>query len=217
MQCIGSGCHAMFLSSLLGLRNKGPIDNVSLINGIIDIKYLFDNSLLDEIKNNEYENINECNPPEDNRFPQYTFKHYLFVHNDINLEKTKVEFFYRYNKFLIYLNEAKNNPELFFVYSINENDLLLSEEEKLIGLNYIPQFVKNRLIFVNPIYWLEKTYKISNYPVYESSTRLRNHFIDLRVNQLDKDQLIINEFNNWWKTNKCFYEDLNNCKYDLLW
>ena len=204
---IGSGCDSMFLLNILNLRYKGPVDNIGSLIGFPAIKELFDKTFYNNVLNknyifNDYNNINQ------NPFG-FKFGNWHCIHNDLHQQKYYDILVNRLNNFYEYLDEAKNNKQLFFMYCVFWNDVCYYDEKTYNEcLNYLPKFVKDRLLILDAGHLPE--FKLGNYPIYRGTTNK-----ELSDPYSDKIK-IINDFNNWWSKNKQFYEELNNCKYDLI-
>lgn len=205
---IGGGCDSFFLSELLGLRFKGPVDNIGSLKGINGILDLFNNKLYNAVINNDYkESLPNIFGHE---WPRFIFNDtHDMVHNDFRLEKTKNELLRRFDNFYNYIERAKNDKSLFFIYSTIYNDCINNKEHTNNVINNLPDHIKKRLIIINCY-----TFNFDiNYPIY-----LSNHNVLHKIWKLNKckHDNTIKQFNNWWKDNKYFYEELNNCKYDLI-
>lgn len=213
---IGSCCDSMFLCDHLGLREKGPVDNMGTCsNSITDVIKLFNGDFLKSIITNNFYYKNE-NPFAEN-IPMCFFDGYFMMHNDYRLKKTKITLLERLQKFYNYCKLAEHNKNYFFIYSIIWNDERISNIQHQKILNYLPKYVKNRLIIINGRlkrwnFETESFYNeyinISNYPIFYYDTD------ELKIKTNKED--IINKFNLFWKENKWFYENLNNCKYDNI-
>ena len=205
---IGGCCDSLFLEKHLHLRYPGPVDNMGPISdSFLDTYKLFNKDFYNSVINDNYKFKLE-NAYED--FPQCHFDGFFMMHNDYRLSKTKTELINRLNNFNEYLNKAKNDKSLFFMYSAIFNDGYLNEDDVNLTLNKIPEYVKNRLIFINcrknKVKNLDK-FKIKNYPIFYCDDSLFGN---------KPDNYIIKLFNKWWKNNKKFYEIINNEKYELI-
>jgi len=206
LMSIGACCTSLFFMKNLNLRIPGPVDNlrgdnlsscIKLLNGdfynsIINNTYYF----LDE----KWEDIDICQ-----------FSGFQMIHNNFHLDKTKIEIIKRYNNLLKYLEEAKNNKEMFFVISYRDIDRdYLNNETISYILNNLPEYIKCRLIVI-----LE-TEIGGQYPEDFPDVGYYTKFYTT-CDIMRGDTVILKEqFNNWWKLNKINYEIQNKCKYDLL-
>ena len=208
---LGGGCDAMFFSSLLGLRMKGPVDNCGSLNGFNGVIELLDKTLYNSIINDNYyqEDFNlVCL-----NFNNYVINNHRMVHNDLKLEKTKNELLNRFNILYNYIELSKIDNSMFYIYSFIEHDLEVNCDYNIV-LNKIPDYIKNKLLFINTY---DHIFDI-NYPIF----KLNHNDLFEEFNKTKKNNDItyvkkyIKIFNNWWKDNKYFYEKLNNCKYNYI-
>lgn len=213
---IGSCCEGLFMTKKLGLRYPGPVDNL----GLKGFKYtykLFNNEFYKSVILNEYsfwkrDNI-YYNPWEENNHPVTFFginknfdntDNYFMMHNDYRQDKVKKELIKRIKSFYKYIDHARYDKSLFFIYSIIYEDENITDNEIQQTLEILPDYVKNRLIILE-CGRLHSKCAIENYfPVFHDKIRETND-IALKL-----------KFYKWWLKNKYFYENQNNTKYDEL-
>lgn len=118
---IGSNCATI---NLLGtFREKGPIDNCALSRGLEGTSLLFDNKLLDLIKNKEpVQRPRKPSFTNDNNI-EYNYGPIKVVHNNPLEEKYKVEIEKRYNNFLNFFENVKSKDNYYFAYSLSAYDI----------------------------------------------------------------------------------------------
>ena len=200
---IGSCCDSLFLSKILNIRERGPVDNMGAHN-FKDIFKLFNGEFLKSILQHTY-CYSDYNPFGD--APMCHFDGFFMMHNDYRLKKTKVHLLERCHNFELYCNNAKQNKNLFFLYSIIWTDEKLSFKEQINTFNKLPNYVKNKMIIINGRYKdTKKIFNFLNYPIFYYDTN------KLKSNNFNDD--VNKKFKIFWDANKTFYEKRNNCKYD---
>lgn len=205
---LGGGCDAMFVESLLGLRVKGPVDNCGSLTGFNGVIEVLDKTLYDSVINNNYyqEDFNYVGLD----FNNYIINNHRMVHNDLQLEKTKIELLNRFNTLYNYIEKSKNDNTAFFIYSFIDNDYYCNRDYNYnIILDKIPNYIKNKLLFID-VY--NHSFNISYPTLTLNHDELYNAFQKTK----NKDLNFVKKFNEWWKDNKYFYENLNNCKYNII-
>ena len=201
---IGASCDGMYLCNWLILRTKGPVDNM---NGTLNNIYkLFNGDFLKLILDNNYnffENIYE------KKFDMCQFDGYQMIHNDFKLEKTKKELLNRILLFDEYFKKSKNNKNYFFIYSFAYEDTYFINDIN-IYINNLPDYIKKRLLILNGRLNDKDLNIIRNnnfiYPIF-------NYCTDY-IRKPNNKEIVSNKFLQFWKENKHFYEELNNCKYE---
>lgn len=104
-------------------RLRGPVDNVVGRKGLLTIRNLFEDNLLNVIKETPWK-LEPRKPdfPGDSEIT-YLLTDYRVVHNDPRTEKYQVEIEKRFNNFKSFYEELKNNPKYYFTYSLNYFDV----------------------------------------------------------------------------------------------
>lgn len=208
--CIGSACEGLFMTKKLGLRYTGPVDNL----GLRGFKYtykLFNNEFYNQVISNEYtldsNNVWDSNYPVTYFGINKNFKTadtYFMMHNDYRLQKTRNELIKRLKLLNKYIDNAKNDKSLFFIYSIIYEDEYISDKDIIETLNKLPEFVKNRLLVLDSGRFKNKCILENYFPIFKDSIR-----------NTDESYLKV-KFNNWWLENKYFYESKNNQEYTQI-
>ena len=203
LMCIGSCCDGMFLSKQLGIREKGPVDNMLTLSGsILSIYKLFNGDFITSVLKDNYW-FSDCNHWDNMQL--CGFDGYCMIHNDYKLEKTKIELLKRIEIFNKYCEISKTNNNYFFLLCAGWEDINVSTKDKQKTINLLPSYVKNKLIVMNGRI---KHYSLLSYPVFNYDTD--------EIRKPENQQDVQNKFSLWWEENKWFYENLNNCKYDNI-
>lgn len=147
LMCIGSACEGHELAKKIDLRVKGPVDNLSG-KGFYVVESLFNGTLEKEVLNKSYK-VSKIDHPElyHTRDTAYDFDcGYSMVHNDITQEETYEEMITRLNIFNKYVEKAKDNPNMYYLYTLNFTDKDLTKEDLKVMISKLPQEIVSKII-----------------------------------------------------------------------
>ena len=206
---IGGNCAALYFTKLFNLRYQGPVDNLG--GNICITNKLFNGEFQKTIENNTYK-IDDHNFS--GKFP-YSFyiSDWHMVHNDLKLQKVKNELLKRIDNFNKYIELAKTDKSLFFIYATNwGKDCEYSKNEIDNAIQNLPKYIVNKLLIIDGCTFGK--FELDTIPIYHINHELITKlYYDNNENEI---QLFKNEYNNWWQNNKKYYEDINQVTYDLL-
>lgn len=155
MMSIGGNCANL---SILGeMRVPGPVDNWSTQHGFADVPCLFE----------DFKAVVSAGPvellPHPKGFPKdcdkkYCYKHYQAVHLYMDDPEIVCKVFARHDDFLAFIEKVKTEPDCFFVYTLNENDVERRNGRWLPKDHFLPTakkleayFPLNKLIFIGTV------------------------------------------------------------------
>lgn len=147
--CIGSNCIVADIMNSVGIREPSPVDNISNFN-IWKSHTLFDD---------EFEKLLFCFPYEVRDSTErerelffygkkvYKFKRgFYIVHNDFESKIFQQSLKKRISNFKSYYKRSLKDDSLWYVYSLNGDDVNLTDEYMQQLLPSIPDCCKSRLI-----------------------------------------------------------------------
>ena len=147
--CIGSNCIAADIMHSVGIREPGPVDNISCFN-IWKSHALFDGEFKKLLFKYPYEVRYSTRQEKD----EYSYENKVFrfrrgfyiVHNDFESKKFQKSIKKRIKDFKKYYKKSIKNENLWFVYSLNLDDGNLTDEYFQQLLPSLPKECKERLI-----------------------------------------------------------------------
>lgn len=145
LMSIGSCCDGAIFAKNLGIRVKGPVDN--LYAGEIDTTLkLFDRTFEKAAKNRDLVDVGYTKYA---NFPAAGIGGFNMVHNDIRDLSIYTELVKRIDTFNKYLEEAKTNKDLYFIYTTGELDTKKTVVELSDIKRALPEQVQNRIIVLD--------------------------------------------------------------------
>lgn len=148
---IGSNCIATDIINSIGIRVPSPIDNFNGVN-IWKSHFLFSHRLFHILFKEQYKIRKSTNTEQEKYF--YCNKVYRFnegieiVHNDFNDIKFTKALKKRMKSFHIYYLKSYFNKSLWYVYSLNYEDTLLSYVHLTKIKKSLPRCCRERLICI---------------------------------------------------------------------
>lgn len=157
LMCIGSCCEGHEFAKVLNLRSKGPVDNL-YGEGFHAAIELFNGTFARNIINMNFIPV-ELPNPEKYHTPEIGYKvgSFKIVHNDISQDKVYKEMNERIHLFYGYLIDASENPNKYFLYTLNERDKYYGRQELERLIKLLPKKILSQIIvlqdrFINPAF-----------------------------------------------------------------
>lgn len=157
MQMMSIGGNCANLSILGEMRVPGPVDNWSTQHGFADVPCLFE----------DFKDVVSAGPveilPHPKGFPtdcdkRYRYKHYQAVHLYMDNPEVVSKVFARHDKFLAFIERVKTEPDCYFIYTLNENDVERRNGKWMPKDHFLPTarklevyFPLNKLIFIGTV------------------------------------------------------------------
>lgn len=147
--CIGANCIAANFTKSLGIRKKGPMDNIA--NFPISKAYLlFNNEIKKAFFKYKYEK-RKSTEKEKNIFHYedsvFSFKHgFSVVHNDFSKLSFRISLRKRILAFQRYYKKSIKDTSLWYVYSLNSEDEYLTDIDLIKIYKTLPKCCTSRLI-----------------------------------------------------------------------
>lgn len=148
---IGSNCIGTDIIHFAKLRVPSPVDNFSGFN-IWKSHLLFNKRINRSLFREDYESRPSTKTEREKYFyfsKVFIFNHnFMIVHNDFENSrfqkalKKRIQLFYRYYRLSL------NEPSLWYVYSLEENDKYIDEDFMKEIINTLPEPCRNRLICI---------------------------------------------------------------------
>ena len=157
LMCIGSACEGHEFAKVLNLRSKGPVDNLHG-EGFHATVELFNGTFAKNINKMNFISVELPNPEKYHTLETgYKVGSFKIVHNDITQDKVYKEMLERIYLFNGYLIEAFENPNKYFLYTLNEKDRYYGRQElerliKLLPKKILPQIIILQDRFINPAF-----------------------------------------------------------------
>lgn len=157
LMCIGSACEGHEFAKVLNLRSKGPVDNLHG-EGFHATVELFNGTFAKNINKMNFIPVELPNPEKYHTLKiGYKVGSFKIVHNDITQDKVYKEMLERIYLFNEYLIEAFENPNKYFLYTLNEKDRYYGRQElerliKLLPKKILPQIIILQDRFINPAF-----------------------------------------------------------------
>lgn len=149
--CIGSNCIAADITHSLGVREKGPVDNIADFN-IWNAKSLFNGKIKEFFFNKDFTSrLSTKYEIEQYNYAKKVFTfvgNFSIVHNDFEDSAFKKSLKKRIKAFQKFYKKSMKNEKLWYIYSVNYNDDKLTEEHFRILLTELPSCCSERLICV---------------------------------------------------------------------
>lgn len=152
LMCIGSLCEGHEFAKDLGIRIKGPVDNLAG-DGFYSIECLFSGIFRRIIIEKSFIPIKLEEDKKHGILPVgYKIGPYTMIHNDLSKKETYREMFDRVCLFEKYLIDSRDNNSMYYLYTLSETDELLTESDIRNILNKLPDFVQSRIITLHTRY-----------------------------------------------------------------
>ena len=157
LMCIGSACEGHEFAKVLNLRSKGPVDNLHG-EGFHATVELFNGTFAKNINKMNFIPVELPNPEKYHTLETgYKVGSFKIVHNDITQDKVYKEMLERIYLFNGYLIESFENPNKYFLYTLNEKDRYYGRQElerliKLLPKKILPQIIILQDRFINPAF-----------------------------------------------------------------
>lgn len=149
--CIGSNCIASDLTSSLKIRFPSPVDNFSSFN-IWKSHLLFSGKIKKSLFKEDYEVRPSTEFEKLNYYyfdRVFSFNHsFDIVHNDFENKKYQIRLQRRIKNFKKYCNLAKDADDLWFIYSLDNEDENIDNVFMKQIMDTLPDFCKERLICI---------------------------------------------------------------------
>ncbi len=149
VMAIGANCYGADFTKVLGVREKGPVDNIADFN-IWKSPTLFNN----QFKNDVFKAKYIIKQSSDVQIEKYHFFKNIFsfpngmniVHNDFRQLKYRMSLKKRIRKFHRYYKKSLTRNDLWYIYSLDYSDSSLSENRVMQLRNQLPAVCADRLI-----------------------------------------------------------------------
>ena len=157
LMCIGSACEGHEFAKVLNLRSKGPVDNLHGEGFHVTVE-LFNGTFAKNINKMNFIPVELPNPEKYHTLETgYKVGSFKIVHSDITQDKVYKEMLERIYLFNGYLIEAFENPNKYFLYTLNEKDRYYGRQElerliKLLPKKILPQIIILQDRFINPAF-----------------------------------------------------------------
>lgn len=158
MISIGGGCYSNILLTRLdkltglNIRVPGPIDNLRSLHGIEGSLKLFDGSLQEQLLGENASFQIEKKKAGKQSFDEvdfnFVFEDFAIIHNDYRKEKYKANLKTRFENLKAFYQEAKTNPNYFFLYTLCQFDRKSIGRLKIIKQKFQELGIDNKIIFV---------------------------------------------------------------------
>lgn len=146
LMCIGSLCEGHEFAKDLGIRVKGPVDNLAGW-GFSSIVDLFNGNFARTVQEKKFIPIKLDNEGRTNVVPVgYQICNYTMIHNDLSKKETYKELAERVVIFEDYLIRSRTNENMYYLYTISDKDVNIDISEIQSVLNNIPAHVRNKII-----------------------------------------------------------------------
>lgn len=190
---IGSNCIAADFTKVLGIREKGPVDNIANFY-LWNANTLFDGTLSKIVFNSKYlkQESSEEEKKRNNFFNyKYEFTNGMsIVHNDFETFKFKISMLYRLINIKKFYKKSLEYDDYWYIYSLDIYDSYLTENRINEIKNNLPDVCSKRLIVLgirahNPLFKkyfnyyveLESEYKWNDWSqAIEIRDELYNHY-----------------------------------------
>lgn len=149
---LGANCISSDFAAVLNIREKSPVDWIDFYN-FKNSKLLFKSNFVENFLNSKYEK--KLSTPEE--FFEFNFWKYNFilenqikiVHFNFESENYKGQLKSLFENFNKYIEDAKNNDNFWFAYSLSAADEKITQKELNQLIKDYPSWILKKTLFIS--------------------------------------------------------------------